>query len=170
MSNNKINKILSLTMLLIIIVSCSVFAQEINNQNYKHNPETKKFEGIWAYKTTDLSITFVLKNYEKLLLEDSSTYADVVKGNVTYIKNGETIFNNENVLESGRSGAIMPFELWGRYKEPEGSGGRILFIFADKNDLKTLNVMIVPDPNILKIFKDMPPIKIPLKLILKKID
>lgn len=163
-------KILSLTSLLLIAITYVAFAQEINSKNYKHTPETKKFEGIWEYKTNDLSITFVLKNYEKFHLENTYFYADVIKGKITYIKNGKTIYQDEDVLRNGRTGAVMPFELWGRYKEPEGSGGRIFFTFSDQKDLKTLNLMIVPDANVIKFNKDLPPIKIPINLVLKKID
>lgn len=160
-------KILILTSLLIITATCCVIGQEINAQNYKHTPETKKFEGTWEFKDTNSSISFVLKNYEKLYLKSIPAYMDVIQGNITYIKHGKIIFNNEKVITNGMTGEVMPFELWGTYREPEGNRGRLILTFKDPTDLNTLNLKIVPG-NELKAFK-MPNLKTPEELVLKKV-
>ncbi len=151
---------ISLTFLLYISNSYS-------QNNFKPNPETKKFEGTWEFKDSNISISFVLKNYEKLYLKSIPAYMDVIQGNITYIKDGKIIFDNEKVITNEMTGEVMPFELWGTYKEPKGKRGRLILTFKNPTDLKTLNLMIVPDSE-LKAFK-VPNLKIPEELILKKV-
>lgn len=166
MSNNKMKQLLILIKLLIIITTSNVIGQEVNSQNYKHTPETKKFEGIWEFREGDMAITIILKNYEKFYIKNISSYADVIQGTVTYQKAGKIIYNDKDVIKNGRTGSVMPFELWGTYKEPEGKGGRLILTFKNPKDLTTLNLKIVPR-NDLSRFK-IPPLKIPEEIILKK--
>ena len=167
MWNNKMKKSLKITRLVITILTLNLIVKEANSQTYKPNPETKKFEGSWHYKAGNIELILELKNYDKFYIKSISAYADVIQGNITYIRNGKTIYENENVIKNGRTGSTMPFELWGIYKEPNGKRGRLILSFENPNDLTILTLEIIPD-------KDLPrfkvsPLKIPEEIILKKV-
>ncbi|RZL46028.1 MAG: hypothetical protein EOP00_16265 [Pedobacter sp.] len=147
------------------------FALTVNAQEaaikYKPTPETKKFEGTWIYSYGNEKLLIKLKNQENFFLKDVNAFADVVQGSVLYIKNNKTIYQNENAIISGRTGAIMPYELWAIFKDPGGRSGKLILTFKDIKDTNTLTLKIIPR-NHLDSSK-YPPLKIPDSISLKRV-
>ena len=71
-----------ITFTLLFVLLGKVFAQ-----NYKHNPETKKFAGYWQSISDTDTLILKLVNNEKVYFSEG-LYTDVITGYITFIKKG----------------------------------------------------------------------------------
>lgn len=145
-------------------------AQEPKPGDYVPNPRNKKFEGTWTITggNTHLQITFI--NKEKILIKGIDVFTDLLEGYITYIKNGDTIIKNSNIIKGGVCNPRININAFGAvFTDPKGRNGKVFANFENKEDLNTLTLNIIPYPNTKYFLNDKRPLRLPEKLILQRV-
>ncbi len=150
-----------ITFTLLFVLLDKVFAQ-----NYKHNPETKKFAGYWQSTSDTDTLILKLVNNEKVYFSEG-LYTDVITGYITFIKKGKTVYQEEQLISMGVNNLTEAFNIFGSYHEPKGANARLFLSFADHKDLNKLTMKLVPRGHLTP--NKYPKPKIPLEWKLNRV-